>query len=48
MDFPVLGVDSVRLIVYTTVIGLISASFGVYLQKYVSGWLKGAVEKDEL
>lgn len=40
MEFPILGVESVILIIYTTIGGLICAGIGIYLQKYVTKWTK--------
>ncbi|MBP2132566.1 putative membrane protein [Methanomicrobium sp. W14] len=40
LDFPFLGIEGVRVIVYTTSIGLILAATGMYLQKYIIKWTK--------
>ena len=40
IEFPILGGNSIKLIVYTTLGGLICAGFGIYLQKYVTKWTK--------
>lgn len=43
MDFSVPGADGVKIIIYTTIAGLICAGFGIYLQKYITKWTKNLV-----
>ncbi|MBN2733419.1 MAG: DUF373 family protein [Methanomicrobiaceae archaeon] len=38
LEFPFLGIEGIRAIVYTTSIGLILAAIGIYFQKYISRW----------
>ncbi len=40
LEFPVLGVEGVKLILYTTIAGLLCAGIGIYLQRYVTRWTK--------
>ena len=40
MNFPILEVEGIRIIIYTTIGGLICAGAGIYLQKYVTNWTK--------
>lgn len=47
LEFPILGAESVRLMIYTTIGGLVCASIGIYLQKYVNKWTKKFVPQHE-
>lgn len=40
LEFPFLGIEGVRTIIYATIIGLLIAGTGMYLQKYVAKWTR--------
>jgi len=43
MEFPIPGVEGVKIIIYTTIAGLLCAGIGIYLQRYVTKWTKTLV-----
>ncbi|WOF15968.1 DUF373 family protein [Methanoplanus sp. FWC-SCC4] len=40
LDFPLPGIEGVRIIIYSTIAGLVFAASGMYSQKYISKWIK--------
>lgn len=46
LEFPILGIEGVRAIVYTTSIGLVFAAIGMYLQKYITKWIQKKIDSE--
>ncbi|MDD4127366.1 MAG: DUF373 family protein [Methanomicrobium sp.] len=46
LEFPFMGIEGIRTIIYSTILGIIIAGIGMYLQKYVTRWTKKVVNSE--
>ena len=46
IEFPFMGIEGVRTIIYTTSIGLVIAAVGMYLQKYLTKWTQKKISSE--